>query len=536
MSGSRDLNADVDIDIMGLMSEVWKRRWLILALTLLTGVALLFALSFVEPRYKSSARILIEKRESVFTRRADSDYSSSGSQFDEQAIGSQVQVLGSDDIALKVIDSLGLADRKEFTGSAEPSFLDNVLISLGMKSQVVADAVQSELLKAFHKRLSVYAAEKSRVLVVEFWSYDSELAQSVPNAIANEYLQITKQAKLDANVEATDWLGPEIEELRTKVRDAEAKVAEFRSSSDILVGNNNALLSTQQLSEASSELSRLRADRSAVEAKAQSIQAALKEGGSLDAIPEVIASPLIQRLRERQVALQAEISELSTTLLPNHPRIKALRSQLADFDAQIRMAARDIQRSLENNVGVVRAQETVLLKEIDRLKAEAARVGEAEVELRALEREAAAQRELLESYLTQYREAASRQNREYLPVDARIISRAVRPAESYFPKVVPFAIAGMVTMVVLSVVGVLAWALMSGRAFKPVGAMPADFVPERVVLPEIEPYDADERYGDDDAAGRPGDDDGFDVSPPFETEIAPGPKYESRSEDLAGDL
>ena len=82
MSGSRDLNADVDIDIMGLMSEVWKRRWLILALTLLTGVALLFALSFVEPRYKSSARILIEKRESVFTHRADSDYSSTGSQFD----------------------------------------------------------------------------------------------------------------------------------------------------------------------------------------------------------------------------------------------------------------------------------------------------------------------------------------------------------------------------------------------------------------------------------------------------------------------
>ncbi len=84
----------------------------------------------------------------------------------------------------------------------------------------------------------------------------------------------------------------------------------------------------------------------------------------------------------------AEISELSSTLLPNHPRIKALRSQLPEIKGQIRQAANNIVSSLENNVNLARKQEQALLQDVNRLKAESSRVSEAEVELRALEREA----------------------------------------------------------------------------------------------------------------------------------------------------
>lgn len=469
VSGERVLTGDVDIDLAGLAADVWRKKWRILALAVAVGVGLVFVLSGVSPRYSATARLLIEKRESVFTRRSEGDQNLSSSQFDEQAVGSQVQVLTSDDIILKVIARLKLADAPDFSKSAKVGVLERVKALLPTARDASNSKPEERILKRFRERLLVYTAEKSRVLVVEFWAHDPDLAQLVPNAIADEYLVIAKQAKLQADSEATGWLGPEIEELRGKVREAEAKVAEFRASSDILLGNNNALLATQQLSEVSSELSRLRADRSSAEAKVSAIAAALQSGGSVDAVPEVISSPLIQRLKERQVGLQAQISELSTSLLPGHPRLKALQSQGADFDGQIRAAARNILRSLENNVDLARKQENVLLKEVERLKAEAGRVGEAEVGLRALEREANAQRALLESYLTQFREAAGRQNRDYLPVDARIISRAVRPVEAYFPKIVPFAAAGATTALILGIVGVLAGALLSGRALRAVG-------------------------------------------------------------------
>jgi uncharacterized protein involved in exopolysaccharide biosynthesis/Mrp family chromosome partitioning ATPase len=492
MSAVRDLGQDVDIDIAGLLAEVWKRKFFIAIVTIASCVALFMAMSSISPRYKASARVLIENRESVYTRRAEGDLGIGASQFDEQAIGSQVQILSSDDIALKVISQLDLASDPEFGSGAQPSLLDSLLAGFGADGGAASLTPEERVLKTFRKRLQVFAADKSRVIVIEFWAKSRDMAQRVPNAIADEYLELNKQAKLESNAEATEWLGPEIDALRNKVRSAEAKVAEFRASSDILLGNNNALLATQQLSEASSELSRLRADRSAAEAKAQAIRAAIDQAGSLDIFPEVSSAPLIQRLRERQVGLRAEISELSTSLLPGHPRLKALNSQVADFDNQIRVAARDIVTGLQNNVAVLRNQEQVLIAEVDRLKAESARVGEAEVELRALEREANSQRQLLENYLTQFRAAASRQDREYLPVDARIISRAVRPVDHYFPKVIPFTIAGTLTVLILLVAGVLAIALMTGRAFRAVpapgmaaGPVAASAVPQRI---EPEPY------------------------------------------------
>ncbi|TJV67980.1 MAG: hypothetical protein E5X84_40620, partial [Mesorhizobium sp.] len=68
----------------------------------------------------------------------------------------------------------------------------------------------------------------------------------------------------------------------------------------------------------SSELSRVRANRASAAATADSVRRALQNGGSLDAVPEVLSSGLIQRLRERQVELKTNIADLSTSLLDNH--------------------------------------------------------------------------------------------------------------------------------------------------------------------------------------------------------------------------
>lgn len=489
MSGSRDLTNDVDIDLKGLFSAIGRKKFLILFITLIAGAVIFGLTSTISPRYKSDAQILIKKRESVFTRIQTNEYSPTGGEFDEQAVGSQVLILNSDDLASRVIKKLNLESHPEFQKKAsEPGLIDlaKSLVSpsrdtLSVDEQSGSDTiVDPGVLKQFKEQLLVYSADKSRVAVVEFWSTDRKLAKLVPNTLAQTYLDFTRAATLESDRSATGFLAPEIDELRQQVKDAEAKAAEFRSNSDILLGNNNALLATQQLSEVSSELSRVRAEAANAEAKVASIRAALESGGSLDVIPEVISSPLIQRLRERQVTIQGEISQLSTTLLPNHPRIKALNSQLPEIERQIRIAARNILTSLENNVDLARKQEAALRQDVNRLKAESARVGEAEVQLRALEREANAQRERLESYLGRFNEAQSRQASGYVPSEARIIEHAVLPSESYFPKVIPFTLAGMLGAAILSILGVLAVELLSGRAFKPMREIGENDVPEKL--------------------------------------------------------
>ena len=59
---------------------------------------------------------------------------------------------------------------------------------------------------------------------------------------------------------------------------------------------------------------------------------------------------------------------------------------------------------------------------------------EDDVQLRALERDAKSQRDLLESYLAKYREATARDTIASTPADARVISRATVSNVPAYPK------------------------------------------------------------------------------------------------------
>lgn len=464
MSGVRSAGNDVDIDLGQLFQSMLKGwRRIVLVALVLTAIAFI-GVTIATPRYSAETRLLIETRESVFTR-PENNAENDRPLLDEEGVTSQVEVISSTDILKKVALKLDLASRDEF--DARPSMLGRVLVMAGLRSDRNAIPPEERVLRAFREKLEVYRVDKSRVIVIEFSSEDPKLAAEVPNAIADEYIAVQRAAKLESNSDATQWLEPEIADLRDRVREAEARVADFRAKYDLLVGQDNAVLATQQLSEMSTELSRVRANRASAEAKAKAVRSALDGGASLDTIPDVLASGLIQRLRERQVQLKADIADLSTTLLGNHPRIRALNSQLSDLDQQIRSEARKVLDGLETEAETARFREQQLVADLNTLKAESARAGTEQVELRALEREAAAQRELLESYLTRYREAASRRERNYLPADARVFSRAVVPSIPYFPKKLPILAATLLASILVMAVVTMLQELFSGRAMRP---------------------------------------------------------------------
>jgi uncharacterized protein involved in exopolysaccharide biosynthesis len=458
MSGMQMGGNDVDIDLRRLALSVRDKWKAILTVALVVTIAAFLLAYFATPLYRAETRILIESRESAYTRTTGSG-EGDRPVLDDEGVASQVEVIASSDILRRVAAELQLSERGEFQGGG-------ILAALGFGGSDETLRAQTTI-DIMREKLSVYRVENSRVIVVRFSSQDRELAAAVPNAIADAYLDEQRAAKLLSNEDATGWLAPEIADLRERVREAEANVAMFRARSGLLVGQNNSTLASQQLSELSSELSRVRASRSAAEARAEGVRQALESGRSLDAVPEVLASPVVQRLRESEVQLNAEIAELSTTLLDNHPRLRGLRSQLADLSTRIRAEARNVLESLESESRAAQRSEARLQQDLDALKTTSAAAGSQEVELRALEREATAQRELLESYLTRFREASGRGDRNYLPVDARIFARATPPVDSYYPKYGPILGAAFMGSLLLMIVGTLLGELFSGRAMRP---------------------------------------------------------------------
>ncbi|MCU0830206.1 MAG: GumC family protein [Rhizobiaceae bacterium] len=460
---------DVDIDLAALAAAVWRRKALIGALALGLSVAAFAGSSLISPKYQSETRLLVESGESVFTQPASGGQGNGEAMrvlVDREAVLSQVEIIKSTDLLRKIATDFDLASRKEFDEAANLNIISKTLITFGLQRNPLDLPADVRVLKSMREKLEVFAIENSRVIAIRFKSKDPALAEKIPNAIADAYLGLQRDAKLATNADAAEFLQPEINALRDRVRAAEAKVAEFKSANDLLDGQNQSTLATQQLAELSSELSRVKANRGSAEATAAAMRAALSSGASLDALPSVQSSGLIDRLRERRAELGAQIAQLGTTLLDGHPRIQALRSQLADLEGQIRSEAQKVIAGLDTLADTARKREEQLVIDLNRLKAESARTGEESVELRALEREAAAERQLLESYLSRYREASARTDNAYVPADARIFSKAVTPTEPYFPKKLPITIAAFFAGLMAGVLWVLLAELFSGRAMR----------------------------------------------------------------------
>ncbi|MCJ8521691.1 exopolysaccharide transport family protein [Pseudorhizobium tarimense] len=467
MSGAIGSNQDVDIDLGRLASAVWERRRTVGGIVLLAAGAALAATTMMTPLYKGETRILIESRSPNLSG-APAPAAANDPVLDSLNITSQAELLRSADLIRQVVSDLKLEETEEFSPQAQ-SLLPNPLVLLGLKQDPLDLAPEDRVIKEFREKLQVYAVENSRVIAVEFSSEDPKLAASVPNRMAEVYLKLQSGAKLDTNSEVTKWLEPEIASLTEKVRQAEAKVAEYRASAGLFQTTDSSSFTAQQLNNISTELARVRAERANAEARAENVRSAIEAGRDSDMLAEVVGSQVIQRLRETEANVQAQVAEQSIVLLDNHPRLKGLRAQLAGIRQQISNETRKILGSLDSEAEVSRIRERQLMQQLNELKAASAKAGGEEVGLRALEREATAQRQLLETYLARYREAASRADPNAAPADARIISSAYEPSEPYFPKVVPIVVIAALASLILSAIAIMVAALFSGRALRPVG-------------------------------------------------------------------
>src|SRR5450631_3298988 len=463
-----------DLDLRALGQALARNRGWVIVPTVLAAVLSVAAVNLVTPRYKSEARILIDGRENIFLR-PNGERSEERNALDAEAVTSQVQLLLSRDLARDIIRKNRLAERPEFDPVLQGvSPAKSLLASFGIGRDPFSLTPEERVLDAYFDRFTAYAIDKSRVIVIEFQSRDPELSARVANAIAEGYLVLQQGARQEQAKSAGQWLSGEIDNLRKKVAEAESRVEDFRSKSSLFIGTNNTTLSNQQMGELNTQLNNARALKSDAESKARLIREMLQSGKPIEA-SEVLNSELTRRLSEQRVTL---------------------RAQLADLDHQLREEASKISRSLDNDSRIAGGRVDGLSASLEQLKKQATSSNGQDVQLRALEREAKAQRDLLESYLAKYREATTRENIDAAPADGRIISSASVSNTPAYPKKLPIVLIATLATLMLSAGAIATGELLRMTAPRailgstisaaPVRA-PAASTPDAAVAPLVNP-------------------------------------------------
>ena len=436
----------VSINVMDVLRGVARRKVMIAAMTFaaLAGGAALA--NYLKPVYSTEAQVLVQNLETPFDRVQSQDNQRADG-VDDRIVTSQMSVVKSEDLGRRVVAALGLENEPEFNSLLKGlGPVSKIKLAMGFGDDPRLKSPEQRALDHYVDELSVYQQPNSNVISIKYSAGNPEMAAKVANTLADIYVTWTRESQSQPTERAREWLSQQIDGLRKKLAASEVAVEKFRAEAGLLQGTSSTL-STQEISELNTQITVAMTASSEARARADSIRELLQAKGSIDSSPDVLASAAVQRLKEQRGEAARRVAELQATYLPNHPRMIAAQSELSNVDRQMRAEALKVVSSLEDQARVAEAREKSLRGSLTSLKTEKSSANLDDVKLKALERDVAADRVLLESLLSRYAEASARQNQADQPGLARIIQSAGVPASPSFPKrgpmVVLITIAGL---------------------------------------------------------------------------------------------
>jgi tyrosine-protein kinase Etk/Wzc len=427
-----------DIDISAIWHSLRRSVPKLLVLSLTAGVAAYVILSFVAPEYTSEAQIQLvaPKREVQANDPASAD--ALAARMDKEAINTHVRALMSPDLAVEVIAAEGLANKPEFNSALQtPTLIGRIIYAFDFGRGTETE--QERVLRAYFDRLDVYSPKESRFIGIRFTSQDPKLAADVANKLAELYRTSLATRTVAETDEVQKALQPKIDKLMKEVAEGEAAVERFRGEANIFKGGpNDTGLNQQQLADLNAELTKAQAARSEAEAKATAAREMVRAGNA-ESLPDVQKSPLIENLVQQRVRLQRQLSELSATLLPAHPRMRQIQADLEGLQRQIKAEVSKIVEGIEKGAQAAALHEAASKKNLDDSKALVVNTGDDQVKLRQLEAVAKSKRQELEQLQARFEANRARADSQAVPIEAQIITSARPSSVPSFPKKLPYS-------------------------------------------------------------------------------------------------
>ena len=434
-------------DLLGTLSRGKKEIFgIIVILMVLTSLLL----SQIAPRYTANAMLMISRPHSNIV---DFDSVVAGLSLDTDTIASEMEIILSRGLAAKVTESLALSSDPEFNTLLKPKgAVASFMQELGTITEpwkkflrpqidVVNEtdnsaAIRTRVIDMFIKGLDVYRKGNSRMIEVTYTSENPDTAAQVANMLVDIYIGEQLVTKVESTRDASKLLTERVEPLREKVLRSEKAIEQYRQKSG-LIENRGLTLNSQQMSELNNQLILAQADYLEAQTRLDHINQLANQQDGIESAPEVLDSALIQNLREQEAGLQRKLGELSAEFGNSHPTMIQLRAELSDLQKKIKVEVNRVVSSLRYEAEVAGVRKRSLEDSLNKLKQEEAKLNTARVELQALQREAEADRNVLEALLARLKETSSQENADIYQPDARVISVAEVPLEPAYPKTVP---------------------------------------------------------------------------------------------------
>jgi len=434
-----------------------RRQYQVFAIVPAAAVALGALYLFITPaQYTATATLLIDS--SPLRVLQNQQQQLGDIPLDTVQVGSQVEVLGSEKIALAVIRDLGLAENPEFfkTGNGISKLFSPSLPDTSSKADD-----ERKALDEFASHRNVTRVERTYALNISYTSRSPILAAKIANAIAEAYINDQLDAKYQTTRRASAWLQDRIGELKAQVTSADRAVLEFKEKNNIVdfggtsgpanPGPSSRLIGEQQLFELNSQLSTARAATSEAKARLERIEQVRKLDVGEAAVADTLRNEVITRLRNQYLDLSAREANWSTRYGPDHLAAVNLRNQMEELRRNIGAELGRIAASYQSDYEIAKTREENLERAVAGLVSEGQVTNRDRLGLAELESSAKVYHAVYDSFLQRNMEVIQQQS---FPItDARVITSATPPSHKSKP-IGSLVLAIAATMGIIASVGI----------------------------------------------------------------------------------
>lgn len=339
-NGSHALDAQPIVDVspedvphlLDYWSIILKRRWTVLACLVVVFTTVAIGTLKEKPVYQGNVLIEIDPqppsvvnfKEVVSVNPVDID----------AYLETQYKILKSRSLAQRVVDDLQLYRLPEFytargffglihsTPKVLPKSTDpNPDISAQYYRNAVAHTQDF---------VDISPIRRSNLVKLSFDSYSPQVAATVANKVAADYIQQNFDIKWQETTEASNWLKQKLVTLQANLAKSQQALQAYAQSHNILYVTANQDLAAARMQNLLTEYAKAQSDMF----QAEGLYSLVKKGKTED-LPGVLQNALIQNLEEKMADDQAKYAEITSRVKPNYPTAREFKRQIASLQKQI---------------------------------------------------------------------------------------------------------------------------------------------------------------------------------------------------------
>ncbi|MCA0908927.1 GumC family protein [Qipengyuania gaetbuli] len=402
-----DEDTALNIDLRDLFYMI-RRNLLLIVGAIVAAILLGIAVSLLmTPKYIATAQVQIDQSADRVLGENETVQPDVAIQDADRFLQTQVDVLNSRTMALRVARSLNLIGNEEFFAEMNKKLPENTGAVDYNKSLTEAT------IKLIQDNISISLPRNSRVVSISFESPSSELAARIANAYAENYIAYNLQRKYNSSEYAREFLSDQLAEAKTRLEASEEALNAYARSAGLIItdspagdGNGEAgrsqSLNSSSLVLTNSALVDAATDRAEAEARWQ----AVRNVAPLS-IPEVLSNNAVQELLKDRAAAEAALRQERSRHLDEHPNVLMMREQVAELDQQVDALASQIKRSIYLQYQSAQRRENEIEGQVNQFRNVNEREQDLGVQYGILARETETNRVLYEGLLQRYKDISA---------------------------------------------------------------------------------------------------------------------------------